>query len=98
MTSDVYKNHPSNSSLVIERVQTGVRIEKRMLKVLKALAEYFDISLGDLLEGIVLHSFEGSSPFHEDMLSRIDTLKQVYDMDFDSSASHHFIEKNRKDT
>jgi len=98
MTSDVYKNHPSNSSLVIERVQTGVRIEKRMLKVLKALAEYFDISLGDLLEGIVLHSFEGRSPFHEDMLSRIDTLKQVYDMDFDSSASHHFIEKNRKDT
>ena len=98
MTSDVYKNHPSNRSLVIERVQTGVRIEKRMLKVLKALAEYFDISLGDLLEGIVLHSFEGSSPFQEDMLQRIDTLKQVYDMDYDSSASHHFIEKNQEES
>ena len=98
MTSDDHKNHPSTSSLVIERVQTGVRIEKRMLKVLKALAEYFDISLGDLLEGIVLHSFEGSSPFHDEMLQRIDTLKQVYDMDYDSSASHQLIEKNQKDT
>ena len=44
--------------LVVERVQTGVRMEKRMVKVLKALAEYLDISLGDLLEGIVLHAFE----------------------------------------
>ena len=97
MTNDSHNNHPSDSSLIIERVQTGVRIEKRMLKVLKALAEYFDISLGDLLEGIVLHSFEGSSPFNEDMRQRIDTLKQVYDMDYDSSASHHFIEKNQEE-
>jgi hypothetical protein len=95
MINDNLTSNFSDSPVVIERVQTGVRIEKRMLKVLKALAEYFDISLGDLLEGIVLHSFEGKSPFHEDMLQRIETLKQVYDMDYDASASHHLIEQNQ---
>ena len=79
----------------IERVQTGVRIEKRMLKVLKALAEYLDISLGDLLEGIVLHAFEGKpSPLNEDILERVEILKQVYGMDYDSSAAHNFEEIN----
>lgn len=77
----------------IERVQTGVRIEKRMLKVLKALAEYFDITLGDLLEGIILHAFEGKSPFQGETLELIETLKAVYGMDFDARASHHFVEE-----
>ncbi|MCJ7660476.1 MAG: hypothetical protein MUO67_15115 [Anaerolineales bacterium] len=94
MTNDSHNNHPPDSPLIIERVQTGVRIEKRMLKVLKALAEYFDISLSDLLEGIVLHSFEGRSPFLAETRQRIATLKHVYDMDYDSSASHHLIEEN----
>lgn len=79
-------------SIKVTRVQTGVRIEQKMLKVLKALAEYFDISLGDLLEGIVLHAFEGKSPFGQEDLRRIETLKQVYDMNYDASASHRFIE------
>jgi hypothetical protein len=77
----------------VTRVQTGVRIEQRMLKVLKALAEYFDISLGDLLEGIVLHAFEGKSPFDQETLERIHALKQIYHMDYDASASHCFIEE-----
>ena len=86
-------NHEESAPKIkVTRVQTGVRIEKRMLKVLKALAEYFDISLGDLLEGIVLHSFEGKSPFHDENLEMIAALKQVYGMDYDSSASHRFIE------
>jgi hypothetical protein len=91
MTSDTGP-HPDAPILVVERVQTGARIEKRMLKVLKALAEYYDLSLGDLLEGIVLHAFEGKSPFSEETLQRIKTLKQVYDMDYDASASHRFVE------
>ena len=81
------------SKITVERVQTGVRIEKRMLKVLKALAEYLDLSLGDLLEGIVLHAFESKPVFSEDTLHRIETLKQVYDMDYDASASHQFTER-----
>jgi hypothetical protein len=76
----------------VERVQTGVRLEKRMLKVLKALAEYFDMSLGDLLEGIVLHAFEGKCAFGDDVLKRIEALKQIYEMDYDATASHKMIE------
>ena len=81
------------SQIKVTRIQTGVRIEQRMLKVLKALAEYFDISLGDLLEGIVLHVFEGKSVFDQETLERIEVLKHVYHMDFDASASHRFIEE-----
>ncbi len=65
----------------IERVQTGVRIERRLVKVLKGLAEHLDMSLGDLLEGIVLHAFEGNAPFGPDTLRQIGRLKQVYDLD-----------------
>lgn len=63
-----------------------------MLKVLKALAELYDLSLGDLLEGIVLHPFEGKPPFDQEARQHIQALKQVYGMDYDASASHRFIE------
>jgi hypothetical protein len=79
--------------LVVERVQTGVRMEKRIVKVLKALAELYDLSLGDLLEGIVLHAFEGKSPFSEESLRRISDLKRVYGLDLDASASHRLTEE-----
>ena len=79
-------------SLEVERVQTGVRMEKRMLKVLKALAEYLDLSLGDLLEGIVLHAFESKPPFGKETLKRVCQLKAVYGMDYDATASHRLRE------
>jgi len=82
----------NEKKIKVERMQTGVRIEKRMLKVLKAVAEYHEISLGDLLEGIVLHAFEGLSPFDAEAIKRIDALKQIYEMDYDASVSHNFIE------
>ena len=82
----------SGGRLVIERVQTGVRMEKRLVKVLKALAELYDISLGDLLEGIVLHAFEGKSPFSEESLRRIADLKKIYGLDLGSGASHRLTE------
>jgi len=79
---------------VVERVQTGVRVEKRILKILKGLAEYFDITLGDLLEGIVLHAFEGKAPpFDSEVLEVIADLKRVYRLDLDSSASHRLVER-----
>jgi predicted DNA-binding ribbon-helix-helix protein len=78
----------------VERVQTGVRIEKRILKVLKALAEYHDMSLGDLLEGIVLHAFEGKSPFTDsESKTRIQTLKDVYGLDLTARDSHSLRER-----
>jgi hypothetical protein len=78
--------------LVVERVQTGVRMEKRILKVLKAFAEYHDMTLGDLLEGIVLHAFDGKCPFGAESLRRLRDLKKFYGLDLDSRASHRLIE------
>ena len=85
--------HQGRPRIKVTRVQTGVRMEKRMVKVLKALAELFDISLGDLLEGIVLHAFEGRSPFDDETQARIAALKEVYNMEYDASASHHMFEE-----
>ena len=83
----------SEEKYVVERVQTGVRIEKRLLKVLKGLAEYYEISVGDLLEGIVLHAFDGKCPFGDESLSRIADLKRIYHLDLDSKASHRLTEE-----
>ncbi|HTW09343.1 MAG TPA: hypothetical protein VME46_17685 [Acidimicrobiales bacterium] len=76
----------------VQRVQTGVRIERRLLKVLKALAEYLDVSLGDLLEGIVLHVFEQRLPFDEATARTIDALKRVYGLDLKAADSHQLHE------
>jgi hypothetical protein len=84
----------SQASHVVERVQTGVRLEKRLLKVLKGLAEYHDLSLGDLLEGIVLHAFDGKCAFEAESLARIRDLKKFYGLTLDSRASHRLIEAN----
>lgn len=85
---------PAGDARVVERVQTGVRLEKRILKVLKALAEYHDLSLGDLIEGIVLHAFEGKAPFGERSLRKIRELTSVYDLDLRASDSHRLIEQD----
>jgi hypothetical protein len=79
--------------LEIERVQTGVRMERRILKVLKALAEYKNMTLGDLLEGIVLHAFDGKAPFSAETLRKVAELKGVYELDLDAGASHRLMEK-----
>ena len=80
---------------VVERVQTGVRIERRILMLLKGLAAYHEMALGDLLEGIVLHAFDGKCPFQAESLARIRDLKKLYGLDLDSSASHKLVESKR---
>ena len=79
--------------LEIERIQTGVRMERRILKVLKALAEYKNLTLGDLLEGMVLHAFEGKTPFGAETLRKIAELKAIYELDLDARSSHRLREK-----
>jgi hypothetical protein len=82
------------ASLVeVERVQTGVRLEKRLLKVLKSVAELKDISLGDLIEGIVLHAFEGKAPFSPQTLREIEQLRGVYGLTLRASDSHRLKER-----
>jgi hypothetical protein len=85
----------AKDSFTIERVQTGVRMEKRLLKVLKTLAEFHDLTLGDLLEGIVLHAFDGKCAFQAESLARIRELKKFYGLDLDSSASHRLAEADQ---
>jgi hypothetical protein len=84
---------PHETPIPIERVQTGVRIEKRLLKVLKGLAELKDMTLGDLLEGIVLHAFEGKTPFSPETLKEIEQLKKIYALSLKASDSHRLKER-----
>ena len=77
---------------VVQRTQTGVRLEKSLLKVLKGTAEYCNISLGDLLEGIVLHVFEGKTPFSPETLEVIAGLKKVYGCELTAADSHRLTE------
>jgi hypothetical protein len=83
------------AAIVVERVQTGVRLEKRLLKVLKALAELKDLSLGDLLEGIVLHAFEGKAPFSAETLREVERLREVYRLELRAADSHQLEERRR---
>jgi hypothetical protein len=80
-------------AILVDRIQTGVRMEKRLLKVLKALAELKDLTLGDLLEGIVLHAFEGKAPFTPSTQKEIEQLKKIYGLTLRASDSHHLEEK-----
>ena len=77
----------------IERIQTGIRLEKRLVKVLKGLAELKDIGLGDLIEGIVLHAFEGRQPFSPDTLEAITRLKAIYGLDLTAADAHRLEEE-----
>ncbi len=81
------------NAISIERIQTGVRIEKGLLKVLKALAELKDMSLGDLLEGIVLHAFEGKAPFSPATLEQIDQFRKIYGVTLRATDSHRLKER-----
>ena len=76
----------------IKRTQTGVRIESSLLKVLKGVAEFTDLTLGDLLEGIVLHAFEGKAPFSPETRAVIEQLKDVYGCELTAADSHQLVE------
>jgi len=92
---------PVTPPVPIERVDVRVRMERKTVRVLEALADYRNMTLGELLEKIVLHSFEAvpghegemcASPYSKESLALIDDLKRTYDMDFDTHASRRFQE------
>jgi hypothetical protein len=89
------QHEPQSEPVEVERVQTGVRIEKRILKVLKAVAELKDLTLGDLLEGIVLHAFEGKAPFSAQTLKEIEQFKKLYGLTLRATDSHHLRERSK---
>ena len=82
-----------DDALSVERIQTGVRLEKRLLKVTKALADSLDLTLGDLLEGVLLHALEGKPPFGQATLARAAQLKQVFGLDLTAAHSHRLSER-----
>lgn len=77
----------------VERVQTGLRLERRLLKVLKGLAEQLEMPVAELIEGMALHAFEGKAPFSPATLAKIAQLKQVYDLDLTAADSHRLGEE-----
>ena len=79
----------------VTRVQTGVRLEARLLNVLKALAALKNTSLGDLLEGIVLHAFDGQQAFSAPTLAQIAELKKIYGLELTAADSHQLVETER---
>ena len=76
----------------VERVQIGARMEKSLVKVLRGLADYLDLSLGDLLEGITLHALEGKAPFSEETLGHIKRFKTVHGLKITAKDSHQLVE------
>ncbi|MBY6066071.1 hypothetical protein KUW17_04915 [Leisingera aquaemixtae] len=76
----------------VTRVQTGLRLEARLLKTMKALAEYLDISVAELVEGMALHAFEGKAPFSDETLGKIEALRAVYGLDLTAADSHSLTE------
>jgi hypothetical protein len=70
-------------------------MEKRIVKVLKALADLKDLSLGDLLEGIVLHAFEGKAAFSPETIRQIAELKGICGLDLKAADSHRLRERAR---
>jgi len=89
----VSKKPPAAAPRTVERVQTGVRLERRILGVLKAVADLHGITLGDLIEGLALHAFEGKPPFGPTSLAKIRALKQAFDLDLTARDSHLLVEK-----
>lgn len=80
----------------VNRVQTGVRIEASLLKVLKGLAAYRNLSLGDLIEGICLHALEGKAPFSRETLAQIAQLKKIYGLRLNAGDSHRLVDTPRR--
>ena len=87
---------PRVPKIPVERVQLGVRIEKRLAKVLKGIAESADLTVGEMLEEILLHSFVGAQAFGPNALKKIEQLKAVYNLDYDAHASYRFEDKNKE--
>jgi len=89
------KSQPPRATraLTVERVQTGLRIEKRLLKVVKALADSLDMTPGDLVEGVLLHALEGRAPFSAPTLTRAAQLREVFGLDLRAADAHHLTER-----
>ena len=64
-------------------------MDRTLLKVLKGLAEYLDLSLADLVEGILLHALEGKAAITDaETLDTVEQLRRVYGLQLRAEDSH----------
>jgi hypothetical protein len=65
-----------------ERVQTGIRMRRPLLKAIKALAEYYDLSGEELVEHVLLASLLGV-PLDAAAQARAAELMRFYGVEVD---------------
>ena len=84
--------HDAGSPLPIERVDVRVRLEKRLAALLGDLAVHKRMSVGEVLEEMILHTNEGAGPHTKTTLRHIQELKARHGIDYDSHGSYRFVE------
>jgi hypothetical protein len=94
---------PAAEERVIERRPLDARMETRLAAVLQDLARDAGRSVSQLLEEIVLHSFErvegkdghnaSAAPYAARTFRLIEELKKRHGVDYDTHASYGFVEK-----
>ncbi|HEX5872374.1 MAG TPA: VOC family protein [Longimicrobium sp.] len=81
----------------IDRVDVPVRLEERLAALLHDLAAHKRMTVGSLLEEILLHTNEPlgdgvASPHTKSQLRHIQELKTKHGIDYDSHASYRWVE------
>jgi hypothetical protein len=93
--------------ILVERIDVNVRMERKIVQVLEDFAGRRRMTLGEVLEKIVLHSFEAipgqegemcASPFSKGSLALIADLKTLHGVDFDTHASRRFHEDSGQES
>ena len=88
--------------LPVKRVSLEARIEKRLAALVRDLARHKDMTVGEMLEETLLHTFEKAdgggvaSPHAEKTLRHIQALKKKHAIDYDTHASYRFVERGNR--
>jgi len=92
----------SEPNLLIDRVPVTTRIEKRLAALMSDLARHKNMTIGEMLEETLLHTFEPvpgggvASPHTEKTLAHIRDLKKKHRINYDTHASYRFVEKEKR--
>jgi catechol 2,3-dioxygenase-like lactoylglutathione lyase family enzyme len=91
----------SAKDLKVKRVAVDARIEERLAKVVNDLAKEHGQTVGEFLEGTLLHAFEPvagqegqavCSPYSKRTFADIARLKKKHGLDYDTHANYRFTE------
>ena len=92
----------SGPPVKVERVDVQARIEKKLASLMADLAEHKGMTVGEMLEETLLHSFEPmpnfegqgvASPHTRRTLEFIAKLKEKHGLDYDTHDSYRFSEE-----